>query len=439
MAAVDASFTVLFAMELLIRRRQVPSWRSFFWTHEDASWHCFDTVVVGLSFASIYLQQNAADDGQGGFFSMFRLLRVTRLARVVRFFRVFKQLTVMLLSLIDGMKTLVWAACLLLLILFIVACLLIFVNEDLISSLHDTPFAVLFESLPMVMYILFECMTEGCSNNIVRPLVQETGYRSLVVAYSFFTVFTVFGVLNLFTAMFVDNTMEAARLNEDRYRQTRDKQSRFIARKLKAIVEKLEAEAAQEGSDGSSAEGADKRVATCEELLSAAAFFEKNEESHIARKLRDIVADAERSNPQKTHSGEYYTKQTFNQALQTPEVRKLLFDLDINDTDHIMLFDVLDANSSGLLSVQEVVQGLMSVQGQARALDTVAVRLGMRAVQRQLTKQQDSFDTLAEELALVRKEQRSHRAVLQRLRTDEANQTSNPVEIGLDRSAAMAL
>jgi hypothetical protein len=151
MAAVDASFTVLFAMELLIRRRQVPSWRSFFWTHEDASWHCFDTVVVGLSIASLYLQQNAEDDGQGGFFSMFRLLRVTRLARVVRFFRVFKQLTVMLLSLIDGMKTLVWAACLLLLILFIVACLLIFVNEDLISSLHDTPFAVLFESLPVLL------------------------------------------------------------------------------------------------------------------------------------------------------------------------------------------------------------------------------------------------------------------------------------------------
>merc|ERR1719247_619502 len=146
----------------------------------------------------------------------------------------------MLMSLFDGMKTLLWAAFLLILILYMIAILLIFMSEDLIHSLQSTPFGTLVESLPMVMYVLFECMSEGCGNNIVRPLVDETGYRPLVlVFYPLFTVFTVFGVLNLFTAMFVDNTMEAARLNEDRFRQARDKQSKLLAAKIQKLVETM--------------------------------------------------------------------------------------------------------------------------------------------------------------------------------------------------------
>ena len=146
----------------------------------------------------------------------------------------------MLMSLFDGMKTLVWAAMLLILILYMLAILVVFTNEELIHSLRDTPHSKLVESLPMVMYVLFECMSEGCGNNIVRPLVDETGYRPLVlVFYPLFTVFTVFGVLNLFTAMFVDNTMEAARVNEDRFRQSRDKQSKLLASKIQKLVEAM--------------------------------------------------------------------------------------------------------------------------------------------------------------------------------------------------------
>jgi hypothetical protein len=240
MNLVDLLFALGFALELVIRRRLIASWSSFFCTHEDANWHVFDTVVVGLSIFSYFLQESGVgEEGGGGFFSLFRLLRVTRLARVARFFRVFKQLTVMLMSLFDGMKTLVWAAMLLILILYMIAILLVFTNEELIHSLDGTPFARLVDSLPMVMYVLFECMSEGCGNNIVRPLVDETGYRSLVlVFYPFFTIFTVFGLLNLFTAMFVDNTMEAARLNEDRFRQAKDKQPRRPDERLHAVEER---------------------------------------------------------------------------------------------------------------------------------------------------------------------------------------------------------
>jgi hypothetical protein len=372
---VDAFFAVGFALELVIRRRFTSSWRSFFWSHPDAHWHIFDTIVVSLSLFSFLLQESGAgDDGGGTLFSLFRLLRVTRLARVARFFRVFKQLTVMLLSLLDGMKTLVWAAMLLLLILYMIAILLVFTSEDLILSLEGTQFTELTDSLPMVMYVLFECMSEGCGNNIVRPLVQETGYRSLaLVFYPLFIIFTVFGLLNLFTAMFVDNTMEAARVNEDRFRQARDKQSKVLAAKIQKLVATMVAE----------------EEATIEEECASKG------------------------------SGEVFSKQMFQRALENPEVRKLLLEMDISDTDHMVLFDVLDADGSGNLSVDEIVQGLVQVQGQARALDIVAVRLGMRAMQRQLkdqlTEQKEAFDRLTAELSSLRRSQASQSSTLKRL------------------------
>jgi hypothetical protein len=368
MNVIDLVFALGFALELAIRRRLTTSWGSFYCTHEDAHWHVFDTVVVSLALVSFIIQESGlVDDGSGTFFSLFRLLRITRLARVARFFRVFKQLTVMLMSLFDGMKTLLWAAFLLILILYMIAILLIFMSEDLIHSLQSSPFGTLVESLPMVMYVLFECMSEGCGNNIVRPLVDETGYRPLVlVFYPLFTVFTVFGVLNLFTAMFVDNTMEAARLNEDRFRQARDKQSKILVAKIKTFVELL-----------------------------------------VSEETTDVG------------NGEILTKHMFQGAIQNPEVKKLLSDMDISDTDHLVLFDVLDADGSGNLSVDEIVQGLVQVQAPARALDIVAVRLGMRAMQRQLkeqlAEQKESFDRLTAELSSLRKDQKQHSSALKRL------------------------
>merc|ERR1719421_2866319 len=111
-------------------------------------------------------------------------------------------------------------------------------------------------------------------------------------------------------------------------------------------------------------------------------------------------------------TGEILTKQMFQSALHNPEVRKLLLDMDISDTDHVVLFDVLDADGSGNLSVAETVQGLVQVQAPARALDIVAVRLGMRAMQRQLkdqlAEQKDAFDRLTAELIQLRKDQKQH-------------------------------
>ena len=74
---------------------------------------------------------------------------------------------------------------------------------------------------------------------------------------------------------------------------------------------------------------------------------------------------------------------TIKKRVIRTKVRKLLSGMDISDTDHVLLFDVLDADGSGNLSVSEIVQGLVQVQAPARALDIVRLgggRLGVSKI-----------------------------------------------------------
>jgi hypothetical protein len=168
-------------------------------------------------------------------------------------------------------------------------------------------------------------------------------------------------------------------VNEDRFRQARDKQSKLLSAKISKLVETMLVD---------------------EKLAMKGDEEQQTEEVGLS-------------------------KQMFMSALQNPEVRKLLSDMDISDTDHMLLFDVLDADGSGNLDVKEIVQGLVQVQAPARALDIVAVRLGMRAMQRQLkeqlTEQKESFDRLTAELSQLRKDQKQQGSALKRLTSKEVS------------------
>ena len=62
----------------------------------------------------------------------------------------------------------------------------------------------------------------------------------------------------------------------------------------------------------------------------------------FAEKLRALVAEAE-DVQDITTEGEVFTKRMFNHCLENPAIRKLLAELQINDTDYATLFDVLIA------------------------------------------------------------------------------------------------
>ena len=66
----------------------------------------------------------------GANLTFLRILRVARLVRLVRLFTIFKPLTVLFLALIDGLKTLLWAAVLLVILLLLFALVIVFLDES---------------------------------------------------------------------------------------------------------------------------------------------------------------------------------------------------------------------------------------------------------------------------------------------------------------------
>merc|ERR1719316_178331 len=238
------------------------------------------------------------------------------------------------MSLMDGFKTLVWAVVLLALVLYLIAIAAVFLGErewrsylDIEESGGSDVFVAHFYNLPITMYSLFECMNDGCAPT-VRRLVEQTQNEWYYVLYAVFIVITVFGVLNLFTAQFVENSMEAARKAEDRIRREADKKKRGLASQLLDLL--MELRAAERIVEAQSP-GGSTPVALSD--LKAA---------HTEMDAGDY---------------ELLSRESFVRALSNPRVRRLLEQLDLEEEmeDLEDLFDTLDADGSGTLSIKELV------------------------------------------------------------------------------------
>merc|ERR1740123_863241 len=81
----------------------------------------------------------------------------------------------------------------------------------------------------------------------------------------------------------------------------------------------------------------------------------------------------------------FLNKDTFMAACRTKEVRNLLNDIDIDESDRTDLFDALDADGNGYIEIDELIEGLVRMSGTARKADTVASRLKINCMMKMLS------------------------------------------------------
>jgi hypothetical protein len=75
-------------------------------------------------------------------------------------------------------------------------------------------------------------------------------------------------------------------------------------------------------------------------------------------------------------------REKFDKVMSEPAVIDLLRELNIEDIDRCGLFDAIDCDGSGGLSIEELITGLMLIRGGFRKSDTVATRLAVKSVQK---------------------------------------------------------
>jgi len=365
---INFGFTVFFLLELILRLSRTGP-RKFF-ICQDRKWNAFDSVLLFISVVDISLEFSSAAGSVGQQLSVMRLVRLTRVTRLLRLLRMkfMKELNLMVKGLIGGLCTLAWAVVLLFFTLYVIA---IFVTNTIGRDPNGVPGLAedeLFSSVPRAVFTSFRCFVGDCTSANGKPIVKLLSDRYgvvFVLAYFASMIFVTFGLFSLIMAIYIENTLNAAKSEGEKNRAQRQRESVRIAQLTRQLLKKFcAAQRLQMMSvNGEADSGQVKRV------MHAANF--------------DDVGDM--ATP--------VSKELFLCLIQDSSVQKLMDDMDI-PPDRASLFDILDADASGGLEVSELITGLLRVRGEAKRSDVVGTLLAVRCVQEMLREQGQRLETM---------------------------------------------
>lgn len=236
-----------------------------------------------------------------------------------------------------------------------------------------------FSSVPAAMFTWFRCFTDGCAAYDGTPLQEKLRHEFggiFMVVYILLFLFVTIGIFNLIMAVFIDNVADGSTKKRQRQLgQNAAKTEWMIASVLRRIIltkilrkdlEEQMAEGPAHGSEG-------RRVSKLldQQLLQLQEMYGfKPHSSQEYEQLTDEIRE------QMAERNVVVTRDEFNQWLSTD--KELIARLDESEIDLSCksdLFDVLDADLSGELEFEEMVDGLLKCRGPASKTDIIAVRL----------------------------------------------------------------
>merc|ERR1711920_569532 len=88
------------------------------------------------------------------------------------------------------------------------------------------------------------------------------------------------------------------------------------------------------------------------------------------------------------------TPEKFKNLCASTDFRDILRTLDIPDEEQLDLFDTLDIDGGGTLDLEELIQGVYKLRGDARRSDIVGVSLQMRHMQEEIQSLQKDLKEL---------------------------------------------
>eukprot|EP00931_Biecheleriopsis_adriatica_P049496 TRINITY_DN28633_c0_g2_i1.p1 TRINITY_DN28633_c0_g2~~TRINITY_DN28633_c0_g2_i1.p1 ORF type:complete len:686 (-),score=109.81 TRINITY_DN28633_c0_g2_i1:95-2152(-) len=326
----------------------------WYFTGPDRWWNRFDLLCIALSCVDVSISTAVLISNMEAPISLdtlmlIKMLRMTRLARLVRTlrFEVFNELKIMVLGVISGVRCLAWAMVLLFVLLYAFG--VGFAN--LLGSAEQE-----FNSVPASMFTLFRCFTEGCAAYDGTPLTERLRkkYGALFLApYIFLFMGISLGVFNLIMAVFIDNVMDGQLVRKLTEMSTtanrievdiKEQLLRVIlARKANGVPEDVEAE-----------------IWSLSETL-----------HNRPARVRAQFSILENSNV-------VVSRPSFEASLKDKAFLAVLRDADIETANSASIFDILDADMSGWLSINEMYHGMMRLRGPICKSEIVGIRLRLR-------------------------------------------------------------
>jgi len=374
---IEAGFAAFFTCEMLYNIVSAGS-RTFF-CGEAWGWNWFDMVLVSAALFDIVFTAVHRARGGGrtntGSLTLIRMARFGRLARLVRIlrFKIFQELKTMVYGVIAGLRVLFWAIVLLVFFIFLAGVIMRRTVGSSENPEHEYATRQAFETVPMAMFTLFRCFTDGCSAYDGTPLqVHLYGYfgSGFTVAYMLTYLFVTLGIFNLIMALFIDNVMEASL---HRRKAELGANAERMERKLEGLIYKLIGKTPQ--ANGLSPPPSRVLESITDSIRNSQIFG-------LCQQSQEQKACLQRLNRSVSECEFVISKELFVKWVSEPEIVNLLAELDISVSDKAELFEVLDTDLSGVLEVPELISGLMKLRGPTDKCDAVAALLGVRHLTR---------------------------------------------------------
>eukprot|EP00928_Gymnodinium_smaydae_P000381 TRINITY_DN10149_c0_g1_i3.p1 TRINITY_DN10149_c0_g1~~TRINITY_DN10149_c0_g1_i3.p1 ORF type:complete len:635 (-),score=101.53 TRINITY_DN10149_c0_g1_i3:285-2189(-) len=342
---IDIIFFVIFLVEACIKWF-LQGTKGYF-CGEERKWNLFELMLIMLAAFEIVTAIGIPDQGRQPSGSLFRMVRLIRIAKILRVMRLqaFADLTMMINGTVGGIKTLFWAMVLILVPTYIIA---LTFRETLGRS--EGAGSDSFKDIPSSFFTMFRCIVAGdCSQDEGRPLfvliVEDHGYAFAVI-YMLVMLFMMFGLFNVIIAIYVENTVAAAKFNDLVQKRERLRDQEMFQKKafqLAKLIKVLQSGEGEEASDP-----------TLEELVQM-----------------EVDVDL------------------FHELCTHQQFQEVLRDLDVNEEDQLDLFETLDVDGGGTLDLVELVTGIKKLRGEARKSDIIGVSLVVRHLQGILREQKE--------------------------------------------------
>jgi len=314
--AIEISFSVIFLFEIILR---MCAYKLSFWVGPEAKWNMFDMCLVGSSVAERIFQAS-----NFSFARILRLFRMVRMLRVLRMVPMFKGLQKMLISLCGCMLSLVWLTILMVLIIYVFAIgfMQAYLRElesgrlMLGKKLEDLD--AMYGTVGQSMLTLFMTVSGGQDwKDAMDPIAAISPIHGCM--FLFYIIFIFFGVLNVVTGVFVDRALETAQADKD-----------FV------VLEELQS-----------------RKSDMKDLTDFFTMLDHDRDGKLCRSDITIV-----------------DKDQWLEAY--------LASMDMTEGTLLEMFDILDCEDSGALTVSNFVEGCMRIRGSAKAIDLHATLLETR-------------------------------------------------------------
>eukprot|EP00746_Dinoflagellata_sp_MGD_P087677 gnl/MRDRNA2_/MRDRNA2_34753_c0_seq1.p1 gnl/MRDRNA2_/MRDRNA2_34753_c0~~gnl/MRDRNA2_/MRDRNA2_34753_c0_seq1.p1 ORF type:complete len:589 (-),score=103.64 gnl/MRDRNA2_/MRDRNA2_34753_c0_seq1:290-1846(-) len=207
MEILNAAFLAFYAMESALR---VAVQRIEFFKH---SWNNFDFGVVLIGIVDLILEATFRANLMPQT-ELLRILRTARAIRAIRFLIGFKELYALICGITSCLKTLIWAAFLLIIMITWWSIFAIEFLHPLAVELDDKGYYETcywcrdaFSSIHHSNLTFFQIISGDGWSVLSRPILESYPLAGLLIIMVIFTM--AFGMLNLITAVIVDTAAQA--------------------------------------------------------------------------------------------------------------------------------------------------------------------------------------------------------------------------------------